>query len=60
MAERLDWEKAEKHLKKTMERYAHIGASGYPALWVFIRPLETRFAQGERTSDLYNEIMELE
>ena len=56
----MDWKKAEDHLKDIRKRYTEIGVSGMPALQVVINPLLIRFENGERTKELYNEILKLE
>lgn len=56
----MDWDKAEKWLKEIEQLYTEIGTSGYFALNLIIRPLRDRFNKGERTKELYEEIMELE
>lgn len=55
----LDWDKAEAWLKEIEKMYTEIGTSGYFALNLVIRPLRDRFNKGERTTELYDEIMEL-
>lgn len=56
----LAWEKAKEHLQETRQRYAEIGASGIPALTLTLNPLLIRYEKGERTRELYDEIMESE
>ena len=56
----LDWDKAESWLKEIEQMYTEIGSSGYLALNLTIRPLRDRFNKGERTIELYDEIMELQ
>lgn len=56
----MNWEKAELWLKEIEQMYAEVGTAGYFALTLTIRPLRDRFNKGERTSELYDEIMELE
>ena len=55
----LDWDKAEQHLKMCEQMYAQIGSQGYFALNNIVRPLRDRFNRGERTVDLYEEIMNI-
>lgn len=55
-----NWEEAEEHLSFIEQIYTEIGSSGYFALNITIRPLRDRFNKGERTEDLYDEIMALE
>jgi hypothetical protein len=56
----MDWEKATKYLSTCETAYAEIGSAGYFALTTVIRPLRDRLNSGERTVELYNEIMEVE
>ncbi len=53
----MDWEKAERHLTLCEKAYAGIGSQGYFALIHVIRPLRDRFNLGERSQELYDEIM---
>ncbi|OPY64105.1 MAG: hypothetical protein A4E56_00159 [Pelotomaculum sp. PtaU1.Bin065] len=53
----LDWEKAEEYLKTCEVVYTEIGSMGYFALTFVIRPLRDRFNGGERTVELWDEIM---
>lgn len=55
----LDWQKAEEHLELCEKIYAATGSSGYIALFVVIRPLRDRFNKGERSHELYDEIMSI-
>lgn len=55
----LDWDLAEEHLKECEEAYTEIGSAGAFALNYVIRPLRDRFNSGERTIELYNEILEV-
>lgn len=55
----LDWNKAEEHLKSAEQAYASIGSPGMFALNYVIRPARGRFNDGERTEELYNEIMDI-
>lgn len=56
----LNWEEAEEHLCFIEQMYTEIGSSGYLALNTTIRPLRDRYNKGERTEELYDEIMALE
>lgn len=56
----LDWKKAEEHLYNVLNLYKSIGFTGTFALSITINPLVKRFESGERTEELYDEIMELE
>lgn len=55
-----DWDEVKKYLDTIRQRYTDIGMSGLPALQAVINPLLIRFEKGERTTELYNEIMELQ
>ncbi|MDD5703772.1 MAG: hypothetical protein PHU23_17190 [Dehalococcoidales bacterium] len=55
----LNWDKALKHLEVCEKAYSEIGSPGYIALNMFIRPLRDRVNKGERTTELFHEIMEL-
>jgi hypothetical protein len=55
----MDWGKAEEHLKCCESAYAEIGSAGLFAMRFTINPLRDRFNKGERTQELYNEIMEI-
>lgn len=55
----LDWEKAEGHLRFMMDLYRGIGWTGMFGLQLGLRPLEDRLLSGERTQELYDEIMAL-
>jgi len=56
----LDWKKAEENLYNVLNLYKSIGFTGTFALSITINPLVKRFESGERTEELYDEIMELE
>lgn len=56
----MDWNKAEEHLATCEKAYSEIGSAGYFALVAVIRPLRDRFRDGERTQELYDEIMSVE
>lgn len=55
----MDWEKAENYLIECEKAYTQIGAAGLFALSFVIAPCRDRFNKGERTQDLYDEIMEI-
>lgn len=59
-----NWELAEQHLKDIEDRYFFLitvpGVNTRLALTFVIEPLVRRFQGGERTDDLYQEIMRLE
>lgn len=54
-----DWNKAESHLNICELSYASIGSPGYFALIHVIRPLRDRLNSGERSRELYDEIMDV-
>jgi hypothetical protein len=54
------WDIVEKYLSEIEKAYTEIGTAGYFALNLTIRPLRDRFNKGERTDELYEEIMSLE
>lgn len=62
--EQLDWAKAKKHLETVERNYNElIGVPGVNvslAIDFVIQPIRARFNRGERTQELYMEIMELE
>lgn len=53
----MDWDKAEEHIRELKEAYEEIGALGQFGLY-FINELIDRLDKGERTQELYDEIME--
>lgn len=53
----MDWNNAEKYLKECEAAYTEIGSSGFMVLRFTINPLRDRFNKGERTEELYQEIM---
>lgn len=54
----LDWESAGRRLREYKMMYATI-SGGNIALQMFIIPMENRFKNGERTRQLYDEIMSM-
>lgn len=52
-----DWELAEKLLKEAESAYTEIGSAGAICLTMFIMPCRDRFNKGERTMELFVEIM---
>jgi len=56
----LDWEKAKKHIQEARMNYTEIGVPGLAALTITINPLFVRLEKGERTQELFDEIMALE
>lgn len=57
---RHDWSKAEDYLNLLIAEYANLGFAGYFGLNLTLLPLKRRFDGGERTDELYKEIMECE
>lgn len=55
----MDWDAAEEHLKLCEEVYKAVGGGGYFTINFVIQPLKDRINQGERTEELYNEIMNI-
>jgi hypothetical protein len=53
----MDWKKAENHLKQCESAYIGVGKAGMFALRFIIAPIRDRFNQGERSQELYDEIM---
>jgi len=56
----MDWDKASFHLREIRRQYSELGAVGIPALTFTINPLLIRFEKGERSKELFQEIMSLE
>ena len=56
----MDWGMAEGHLYEVKNAYEEIGYTGSFALALTINPLVKRYENGERTIDLYNDIMDLQ
>lgn len=55
----MDWKKAEEYLKSCEQAYSGIGTAGIFALNIVIMPLRDRFNRGERTAELYADIMDI-
>lgn len=54
----MDWERAENHLNMLIAEYSALGwREGQFGLYVLL-PLKRRFDAGERTENLYQEIMQ--
>lgn len=53
-----DWRIAEEHLTACEKEYGVIECAGYLILNYVIRPLRDRLNKGERTDELFSEIME--
>lgn len=56
----LDWVKAKEYLDEVRQNYTSIGSAGLLALQLTINPLLIKFEKGDRSKDLYDEIMSLE
>lgn len=52
-----DWCKAEEHLTDCEKAAARFDSAGYLVFKYVICPLRDRFIKGERTEQLFNEIM---
>jgi hypothetical protein len=52
-----DWRKAEEHLNACEKSYAALSSGGYLVLNYVIGPLRERLNKGERTAELWKEIM---
>jgi len=52
-----EWEEAKDYLDECREIYTSIGVAGMFALRRIIDPLLIRYERGERTEELYDEIM---
>ena len=55
-----DWMVAYDHLNMVMAEYAAIGQSGMFGLYGVLVPLKRRYDMGERSKELYDEIMSAE
>lgn len=59
--EGLDWENTKTHLDEVIEEYEHlvgvIGVNTIFALRIVLYPLKRRYDNGERTEQLYNEML---
>lgn len=58
--ESVDWVEALTHLRTAEEIYASIGTAGMLSLVRVIAPLRDRYNAGERSKELYAEIMQIE
>lgn len=56
----MNWKKAEDRLNMFIELYREIGWSGRFGIYLTLLPLKKRFDAGERTPELYEEIMACE
>lgn len=56
----MDWAHAEEYLKEMKKAYEEAGPSGSLALNLFLKPIYARFEIGERTEDLYNDILSIQ
>ena len=57
---KLNWEKAYIHLLEYIAIYAEIGVTGLLGLPITILPLYRRYKAGERTNELYDDIMSVQ
>ena len=57
MEDKLDWEFAKNTLNMWIAEYASIGFAGQLGLQTVLLPLKRRFDAGERSKELYDEIM---
>ena len=55
----LDWTKAKEYLDEVRHNYTSIGSAGLLAFQLTINPLLIKFEKGDRSKDLYDEIMDL-
>ena len=55
----LNWNRAEEYLYDKEMEYKSIGQPGLFALSIVIMPLIVRYQEGERTKELYDEIMKV-
>lgn len=53
------WNEAKSWLDEVRQAYVDVGAAGLFGLRISIDPLLIRYERGERTEDLFEEIMEL-
>ena len=56
----MDWERAQAWLNELIVVYTSLGDAGNFGLCLTLLPLKQRFDAGERTQDLYDEIMQCE
>lgn len=54
----MDWKRAEMQLYTLIAEYADLGYTGLFGLYITLLPLKRRFDAGERTQELYDEIMQ--
>lgn len=52
-----DWDAADSHLQACERAYSAIGGLGQPTMTTVINPVRDRYNKGERTRELYKEIM---
>lgn len=55
-----DWDKARRILHDVIMRCAALGVPGLVSLHHVVMPLKRRYDRGERTEDLYREILDLQ
>ena len=56
----MDWEQAKNYLDQVRDNYTSIGVAGMMALNHVINPLLIRYENGERTEELFIDIMNLD
>jgi hypothetical protein len=56
----MDWEEAEQWLYDVQKLYKQLGYKGSFDLVISVNPLIKRYENGERTQELYDDIMSLE
>lgn len=60
MSNQLDWNRAIRHLDFLIAEYRALGLTGCFGLYFTLLPLRERIKSGERSQQLYDEIMECE
>ncbi len=56
----IDWCKAEEHLDACEKVYSIIDSAGYLVLNYVVLPLRSRLTKGERSEELWHDIMEIQ
>ena len=56
---KMDWQKAEEHLEACEQAYGRNGTGTTFAMVAVVSPCRRRLERGERTQDLYREIMSI-
>lgn len=52
-----EWEEAKAHLDYVIKRYREIGNVGTLGLFITLLPLQNLYNRGERTQELYDDMM---